>query len=111
SSFFIFILVLPGDNYALLLHPSTFTILWRTISLIASLAAPRYCLGSKASGFSVINLRTVAVMASLRSESIFILHTAMEAAFLSISSGTPLAPGILPPYLLIISTYFCGTED
>ena len=48
---------------------------------MASRAAPRYWRGSKWVGFSARCLRTPAVIASRRSESTLILHTAMEAAF------------------------------
>ena len=53
----------------------------------------------------------VAVKARRPSESILILHTADLAAFLNWSSGTPTAFSILPPYLLINSTYSGRTEE
>ena len=38
-------------------------------------------------------------------------YSALLAALRSCSSGIPTASGSLPPYLLIISTYSCGTLD
>src|SRR5690554_4578887 len=96
---------------ALLLQPRTSFILCLTSSLILSLAGPRYFLGSKSPGFSAKCSLIPAVIASLRSESILILQTAILAAFLSISSGTPLAPGMSPPYLLMVSTNSGITDD
>ena len=60
-----------------------------TSSFIAALAGERYCLGSKWFGFSAKYFLRDPVIASLKSESIFILQTDIAAAFLSISSGTP----------------------
>ena len=54
---------------------------------------------------------TAAVTARRKSLSMLILHTAIVAAFLNISSGTPCAPGSAPPYELTIFTKSCGTED
>ena len=50
-------------------------------------------------------------MARRRSESMLILHTAMDEALRSMSSGTPMAPGICPPNSLTIATYSCMTEE
>ena len=51
------------------------------------------------------------VIARRRSESMFILQTAICDAFFNISSGIPTASGILPPFSFIISTNFGTTED
>ena len=59
---------------------------------------------AKCSGCSAKCFRMVAVMARRMSESMLILQTDMLAALRSWSSGTPMAPGILPPYLFTIST-------
>ena len=41
----------------------------------------------------------------------FILQTAIEDAFLNISTGTPLAPAIFPPNSLHVATAFWSTAD
>ena len=56
-------------------------------------------------------IRMLAVIARRRSESMLILQTAFCAASLSCSSGMPMAPGMLPPFSLMILTNSCGTED
>jgi len=97
--------------YALPLQPSTLTSLCLTSSLMLARAGLRYCLGSKCSGDWLKCSRIAAVIARRRSESMLILQTAMEAALRSISSGIPIASGILPPLALMISTYLGITEE
>ena len=70
-----------------------------------------YFLGSNTEGFSAKNFLIAAVIASLRSVSILILHTAIEEAFLSISTGTPLAPAMSPPNLLHVATDSGSTAE
>ena len=52
-----------------------------------------------------------AVIANLKSVSTFIFETPEILASCKISSGTPFAPGIFPPYLLHISTNSGITVD
>ena len=82
-----------------------------TTPLMASRAGPRYLRGSNSSGCSKKTLRMEAVIARRRSVSILTLQTAILEARVIISSGTPLAPGSLPPYLLQISTCSWRTEE
>ena len=84
-------------NYLLLDALSTFLILCCTIPLMASLAGPRYFLGSKSAGCSTKCLRISAVIARRRSVSMFTLQTPYFVAVRIISSGTPCAPGMSPP--------------
>ena len=56
-------------------------------------------------------LRTAAVIARRPSESMLILHTALLAALRSCSSGMPTASLSLPPCVLMIFTYSCGTDE
>ena len=72
-------LLLP-NLYALPAQPRTVLILCSTISLMAVRAGPRYWRGSKWVGFCARYLRTLAVIARRRSESMLILQTAMVAA-------------------------------
>ncbi len=77
----------------------------------SSRAGDRYWRGSNLSGFWSMNWRTIAVIARRPSESMLILHTADLAARRSCSSGMPIASLSLPPWLLMIVTYSCGTDD
>ncbi|OAV63663.1 hypothetical protein Barb6_03622 [Bacteroidales bacterium Barb6] len=52
-----------------------------------------------------------AVIARRLSESILILQTAEAAALRSCSSGIPIASFRAPPYLLMVATSSCGTDD
>ena len=97
--------------YALLLDPNTFFILCSTISCTFTLAGSKYFLGSNASGDSANTFLILPVTANLKSVSTFIFDTPLMLASLNISSGTPFAPGIFPPYLLQISTNSGITVD
>ena len=98
-------------RYLLLEALSTFLILCCTIPLIASLAGPRYFLGSKSAGCSTKCLRISAVMARRRSVSMLTLQTPYLVAVRIISSGTPCAPGISPPNSLHFFTNSGKTVD
>ncbi len=78
---------------------------------IFSRAGPRYLRGSNSAGFFANTSRTAAVIARRESESMLILQTALFAALRSCSSGIPTAAFNAPPYLLIVSTSSCGTDD
>ena len=84
--------------YALLAEPNTSFILCETVSFTNSLAGIKYFLGSNALGSSTNTFLIPAVIASLKSVSTFIFETPEILASCNISSGTPLAPGIFPPY-------------
>ena len=90
--------------------PSTSVIFFSTSASISFLAAPRYPLGSNAEGSSAKLFLMAAVIARRISVSIFILHTAIDDAFLSISTGIPFAPSIFPPYSLHVATE-AGSAD
>ena len=62
-------------------------------------------------GCSANSFLIAAVIASLPSESIFILHTADLEASLNCSSGIPIASSIFPPYWFIIATSLGSTDD
>ena len=76
-----------------------------------SRAGPRYLRGSNSAGFVANTSRIAAVIARRESESMLILHTADSAALRSQGSGIPIAALSAPPYLLIVSTSSCGTDD
>ena len=82
-----------------------------TVSFIKSLAGPQYFLGSNTDGFSDNAFLIAPVIASLKSVSTFIFDTPDILASCNISSGTPFAPGIFPPYSLHISTSSGITVD
>ena len=79
-------LMISGARPAL---PRTSRFLRPYIARRASLAGPRYFLGSNSSGFREKTSRIFAVMTSLPSESILILQTTERAASRSCSSGIP----------------------
>ena len=87
-----------------MLDPNTSLILCCTVDFIKSLAGVKYLRGSKADGSSTNTFLIPAVIASLKSVSTFIFETPEILASCNISSGTPLAPGIFPPYSLHIFT-------
>ena len=94
-----------------MLEPNTSFILCFTTSSINVLAFPKYFLGSNTAGSSANVFLIAAVIANLKSVSTFIFETPEILASCKISSGTPFAPGISPPYLLHISTSSGITVD
>ena len=76
-----------------------------------SRAGPRYLRGSNSAGLVANTSRIAAVIARRESESMLILQTALSEALRSCSSGIPTAAFKAPPYLLIVSTSSCGTDD
>ena len=101
----------PFFYSTLLALPKTCTVLCLYSSFNASLAGPKYLRGSNSAGLLAKTSRTAAVIAKRPSESMLILHTAEVAALRNCSSGIPTASFNAPPYLLIIATLSCGTED
>ena len=86
--------------------PKTFLILLSTIFSIIVLASPKYPRGSNLSGFKAKNFLIAAVIANLKSVSMFILQTDKLDASRKISFGTPFAPDNFPPYSLQMETQF-----
>jgi hypothetical protein len=78
---------------------------------ITERAGPGTCAGRTRRASRRRTLRILAVITRRPSESMLILQTALLAARRSCSSGMPTASSILPPYLLIMSTYSGTTEE
>ena len=76
-----------------------------------SFAGVKYFLGSNSPGLVPKTSLIPAVNANLPSVSTFIFATADLDAALNCSSGIPIASAIFPPYWLIKSTNFLGTDD